>query len=42
MKKTPAAADQLALTPNFKITVSEDGVYKEVWAMSPKFPEDEK
>lgn len=36
MKKSPAHADQLAATPKFEIIVSDDGVYKEVWAMSPK------
>ena len=36
MKKTPATHDQLALTSRFEIRVSDDGLHKEVWAMSPK------
>ena len=36
MKKSESHSKQLAATPRFEITVSEDGVYKEVWAMSPK------
>ncbi len=36
MKESPSHRDQLAATPRFEITVSKDGVYKEVWAMSPK------
>ena len=41
MMKTKAHRDQLAYTPRFQIIVSDDGKYKEVWAMSPKFKEDE-
>lgn len=40
MKKSPTHADQLSLTEKFEIRVSDNGIYKEVWAMSPKVKED--
>ena len=36
MMKSKAHRDQLQITTLFEITTSEDGVYKEVWAKSPK------
>ena len=41
MKKTEAMRKQLAYTPKFQILISDDGIYKEVYAITSKDDEDE-